>query len=109
MSRRHVRSDWAARRTVCAARPRRDSAATGGAEAIASVMVDGCYSTPRLPVTIVTFNAGLLRAFGGLLQPAPFVAERRAAIPPALAAAGGDIVVLQEVYGDANRRLLSTA
>jgi endonuclease/exonuclease/phosphatase family metal-dependent hydrolase len=62
-----------------------------------------------LPVTIITFNAGLLRAFGGLLQPAPFVAERRAAIPRALAASGGDIVVLQEVYGDANRRALSPA
>src|SRR5437016_5663228 len=72
-------------------------------------MVNGCYSTPRVPVTIITYNAGLLRAFGGLLQPAPFVAERRAAMPRAFAASGGDIIVLQEVYGDTNRRVLAAA
>jgi endonuclease/exonuclease/phosphatase family metal-dependent hydrolase len=64
---------------------------------------------PSLPLTIITFNAGLLRAFGGLLQPAPFVAERRASMPGALAAAEGDLVVLQEVYGQADRGVLSTA
>jgi endonuclease/exonuclease/phosphatase family metal-dependent hydrolase len=62
-----------------------------------------------LPLTLITFNAGLLRAFGGLFQPAPFVAERRAAMPRALAGAEGDMVVLQEVYGEASRGVLSTA
>jgi endonuclease/exonuclease/phosphatase family metal-dependent hydrolase len=60
-------------------------------------------------VTVVTFNAGLLRAFGGLLEPAPFVSERRAAIPHALAACGADLVLLQEVHDETSRRAISLA
>lgn len=58
---------------------------------------------------LLTFNAGLLRAAGGLLQPAPFVAERRAAMPAALHATGADLLLLQEVYDDESRRALAAA
>lgn len=55
------------------------------------------------PIRLITFNAGLLRAAGGLLQPAPFVAERLAALPDALVASGADVIFLQELYGERNR------
>jgi endonuclease/exonuclease/phosphatase family metal-dependent hydrolase len=59
--------------------------------------------------TIVTFNAGLLRALGGLIEPAPFVGERRNAMPSLLSACGADLILLQEVYGEAARRELARA
>lgn len=49
-------------------------------------------------ISLLTFNAGLLSAFGGLLEPAPFVRERLTSLPRALADFGADLVLLQEVY-----------
>jgi endonuclease/exonuclease/phosphatase (EEP) superfamily protein YafD len=58
---------------------------------------------------LITFNAGLLRAAGGLLQPAPYVTERLAALPHALIASGADLLFLQEVYGRRNRAAVADA
>jgi Endonuclease/Exonuclease/phosphatase family len=60
-------------------------------------------------IRLITFNAGLLRAAGGLLQPAPFVDERLAALPAALSASGADLVFLQELYGGKRRAAVAAA
>ncbi|HVG24234.1 MAG TPA: endonuclease/exonuclease/phosphatase family protein [Thermoanaerobaculia bacterium] len=58
---------------------------------------------------LLTFNAGLLRAAGGLLQPAPFVNQRREALPHALGTTGADVIVLQEVYDGRSRAAIAAA
>jgi endonuclease/exonuclease/phosphatase family metal-dependent hydrolase len=58
-------------------------------------------------ISLLTFNAGLLSAFGGLLEPAPFVRERLASLPQALADFGADFVLLQEVYDGTTVRSLA--
>ena len=58
-------------------------------------------------VSLLTLNCGLLRigALGRtLLQPAPFIAERLAALPGALRSVGADIIALQEIYKVAHKR-----
>jgi endonuclease/exonuclease/phosphatase family metal-dependent hydrolase len=57
-------------------------------------------------VKLLSFNVGLLRAFGGLLQPAAYVAERAAQLPKALCACGADVIILQEIYSRTHRRAL---
>ncbi len=52
-------------------------------------------------LSLLTLNCGLLRieAFGRkLIEPAPFIAARFAALTPALGAIDADIVALQEIY-----------
>jgi endonuclease/exonuclease/phosphatase family metal-dependent hydrolase len=53
--------------------------------------------------TLLTFNAGLLRAFGGRLQPTPFIEERVREMPSLIASLAPDVVLMQEVYDDGNR------
>ncbi len=58
-------------------------------------------------VSLLTLNCGLLRigALGRvLLEPAPFIAERLAALPAALRGVDADIVALQEIYKTAHKR-----
>lgn len=65
-----------------------------------------------MDITLLTFNAGLLRMapFGrALLEPAPWVEARAAALPQALRALDADIVCLQEIYAARHRRALRTA
>lgn len=63
-------------------------------------------------VSLLTLNCGLLRigALGrALLEPAPFIAERLAALPAALRAVGADIVALQEIYNTAHKHQVMKA
>jgi endonuclease/exonuclease/phosphatase family metal-dependent hydrolase len=58
-------------------------------------------------LSLLTLNCGLLRigALGRtLLQPAPFIAERLAALPAALRTVDADIVALQEIYKVAHKK-----
>jgi endonuclease/exonuclease/phosphatase family metal-dependent hydrolase len=55
---------------------------------------------------LATLNVGLLRLFGSLVQPAPYVEERLAALPRALRALGAQIIALQEVYREPHRQFL---
>ena len=59
------------------------------------------------PLSLLTLNCGLLRI--GLLgraflEPAPFIAERLAALPAALRSVDADIVALQEIYRAEHKR-----
>ncbi len=57
--------------------------------------------------TLLTFNVGLVRvAIAGItvFEPAPFIPERLAALPAALAASGANLVALQEVFRSDHRR-----
>lgn len=63
-------------------------------------------------LSFLTLNCGLLRigALGRtLLQPAPFIAERLAALPAALRSVDADIVALQEIYKVAHKREVMAA
>ena len=63
-------------------------------------------------VSLLTLNCGLLRigALGRvLLEPAPFIAERLAALPAALRQVDADIVALQEIYKNAHKRAVMSA
>lgn len=63
-------------------------------------------------LSLLTLNCGLLRigALGRtLLQPAPFISERLAALPAALRSAGADIVALQEIYKVAHKKEVAIA
>lgn len=63
-------------------------------------------------VSLLTLNCGLLRigALGrALLEPAPFIAERLAALPAALREVDADIVALQEIYKTAHKRAVMRA
>src|SRR5690606_3179624 len=63
-------------------------------------------------VSLLTLNCGLLRigALGrALLQPAPFIAERLAALPAALRGVDADIIALQEIYKAAHKRAVMHA
>ncbi len=60
-------------------------------------------------ISIVTFNVGILRRFGGLLQPTPHLNERLQAMPAVLRDSGADIVALQEIYDEAHRRTVREA
>lgn len=58
-------------------------------------------------VSLLTLNCGLLRigALGrALLEPAPFIAPRRAALPAALRGMDADIIALQEIYKVSHKR-----
>jgi endonuclease/exonuclease/phosphatase family metal-dependent hydrolase len=58
-------------------------------------------------LSLLTLNCGLLRisALGRtLLEPAPFIADRLAALPAALRTVGADIIALQEIYKVAHKR-----
>ncbi len=58
-------------------------------------------------VSLLTLNCGLLRigALGRvLLEPAPHIAPRLAALPEALRSVDADIVALQEIYRTAHKR-----
>jgi endonuclease/exonuclease/phosphatase family metal-dependent hydrolase len=48
---------------------------------------------------LLTLNVGLLRYMAGVVQPAPFVAERLKALPSALVQSDADVILLQEIYG----------
>jgi endonuclease/exonuclease/phosphatase family metal-dependent hydrolase len=52
---------------------------------------------------ILSLNAGLLTILGRSI-PSPFVGERLAQLPDQIRNTGADVVLLQEVYGDAARR-----
>ncbi|MFZ2804136.1 MAG: endonuclease/exonuclease/phosphatase family protein [Patescibacteria group bacterium] len=70
-------------------------------------VLEGTLST-RL--TVLTFNAGLLRVrvLGATLNaPVPFVAERLQALPAALASVNADLVALQEIYEEPHRLWLA--
>ena len=54
-------------------------------------------------VRLLTFNAGLLKMFGRSV-PTPYVPERLAHLPAEVRSLHADIVLLQEVYGEATRR-----
>jgi endonuclease/exonuclease/phosphatase family metal-dependent hydrolase len=63
-------------------------------------------------LSLLTLNCGLLRigALGRtLLQPAPFIAERLAALPAALRTVDADIVALQEIYKVAHKKAVARA
>jgi endonuclease/exonuclease/phosphatase family metal-dependent hydrolase len=63
-------------------------------------------------LSLLTLNCGLLRigALGrALLQPAPFIAERLAALPDALRSVDADIIALQEIYRRAHKRAVMVA
>ena len=63
-------------------------------------------------LSLLTLNCGLLRisALGRtLLEPAPFIADRLAALPAALRAVDADIVALQEIYKVAHKRQVMKA
>ncbi len=63
-------------------------------------------------VTLLTLNCGLLRigALGRvLLEPAPYIAPRLAALPAALRAVDADIIALQEIYKSAHKRAVMKA
>lgn len=63
-------------------------------------------------LTLLTLNCGLLRLglLGrALLEPAPFIAERLAALPAALRAVDADIIALQEIYRIAHKRWVMAA
>jgi endonuclease/exonuclease/phosphatase family metal-dependent hydrolase len=58
-------------------------------------------------LSLLTLNCGLLRigVFGRtLLQPAPFIGERLAALPAALREVDADLIALQEIYKIAHKR-----
>lgn len=63
-------------------------------------------------VSLLTLNCGLLRigALGrALLEPAPFIAPRLAALPAALRRVDADIIALQEIYKTAHKRQVMKA
>jgi sphingomyelin phosphodiesterase 2 len=63
-------------------------------------------------LSLLTLNCGLLRLglLGrALLEPAPYIRERFAALPEALRAVDADIVALQEIYRVAHKRALIAA
>ena len=58
-------------------------------------------------LTLLTFNAGLVRvAIAGItvFEPAPFIPERLAALPAALAASGANVIALQEIFRTDHRK-----
>lgn len=58
-------------------------------------------------LTLLTFNVGLVRvAIAGItvFEPAPFIPERLAALPAALAASGANVIALQEVFRTDHRK-----
>jgi endonuclease/exonuclease/phosphatase family metal-dependent hydrolase len=58
---------------------------------------------------VLSLNAGLLSRFCGLLEPAPEVHARLAALPSALLSLEADVIALQEVYDADDRATLSRA
>jgi endonuclease/exonuclease/phosphatase family metal-dependent hydrolase len=62
-----------------------------------------------MKLRLVTLNAGLLSAFKGRVEFAPFVTERLAALPGELRRLNADIVALQEVYKQEHRELILAA
>lgn len=63
-------------------------------------------------VSLLTLNCGLLRigALGrALLEPAPFIAPRLAALPAALRGVDADIIALQEIYKVSHKRAVMKA
>jgi len=63
-------------------------------------------------LSLLTLNCGLLRIglLGrALLEPAPFIRERLAALPGALREIDADIVALQEIYSPAHKRAVASA
>ncbi len=63
-------------------------------------------------VSLLTLNCGLLRigALGrALLEPAPFIAPRLAALPAALRDVDADIIALQEIYKVSHKRAVMKA
>lgn len=58
---------------------------------------------------MLTFNAGLLRLFGSLLEPAPHVTERFDALAGELRATGADVIAIQEIYRERHRQRLCGA
>lgn len=63
-------------------------------------------------LSLLTLNCGLLRLglLGrALLEPAPFIKERLAALPTALRAVDADLVALQEIYRAAHKRQVMAA
>lgn len=57
---------------------------------------------------LLSLNAGLLTMLGRSI-PSPFVGERLAQLPQEIRKTGADVVLLQEVYGDAARRSVANA
>ncbi len=58
-------------------------------------------------LTLLTFNAGLVRvAIAGItvFEPAPFIPERLAALPAALARSGANVIALQEIFRPDHRK-----
>lgn len=59
-------------------------------------------------LSVLTYNAGLLRAPARRFDPVPFVDERLAALPGEILGLGADVVALQEVYVERDRSALCT-
>jgi endonuclease/exonuclease/phosphatase (EEP) superfamily protein YafD len=59
-------------------------------------------------VRLLSLNAGLLTILGRS-RPSPFVKERRAQLPMEIRKVDADVVLLQEVYGQAERRAVAEA
>lgn len=57
-------------------------------------------------LSVLTFNAGLLRFFGSLLEPAPHVRLRFEALAGALRATGAGVIAIQEIYRRDHRQRL---
>jgi endonuclease/exonuclease/phosphatase family metal-dependent hydrolase len=60
-------------------------------------------------IRILSLNAGLLRRFAGLLEPAPAVMARLVALPEALREHDADLIALQEVYDGKHQAFLIRA
>ncbi len=63
-------------------------------------------------LSLLTFNVGLVRvAIAGItvFEPAPFISERLAALPAALAASGANVIALQEVFRSDHRKQIIEA